>query len=122
MLPTSVAGYFAASFAMGVVFGSMSHSWDPDYSDFPNPSFKLVLLRSFLEPAAFVSAGAVTAPSRRFVVSVVLSVLLASFIVFAFVRATQMRGFDWSCALCNGIGLVALVGFCVHFYRTDGKN
>lgn len=122
VLPAAVAGYFAAAFAMAVVFGSMSRSWDPAYSDFPDPSFKLALLRSYLEPAAFVYAGAVTAPGRRFPVSVTLSLLLAGFIIFAFARATQIRGFDWFTALCNGMGLVALVGICVHIYRSGGES
>jgi len=117
VLPAAVAGYFAAAFAMGVIFGSVARSWDSEYSDFPNPSFKLALLRFAIEPTAFVYAGALTAPSRRFLVSVVLSILLAGFILFAFVRATQTRGFDWAYTLSTGIELLVLTGSCIHFYR-----
>jgi peptidoglycan/LPS O-acetylase OafA/YrhL len=120
VLPSALLAHFAAAFVMGIVFGSMSRSWDPDYSDFPNPSFKLTLLRSFLEPAAFVYAGAAVAPRRRFIVSVGLSVLLAGFIIVTFVGATKARDFDWLYALCNALGLLALVAFCVHFYREEG--
>ena len=122
VLPAAVAGYFTAAFVLGVVFGSISRSWDPAYADFPNPTWKLVLLRGLLEPAAFICAGVATAPSRRFTVSIVLSVLLGGFIIFAFLRATQQRGFDWFCALSNFIGLVALVTLCVLLYRDHSKK
>jgi hypothetical protein len=122
VLPSAMAAYFAAALVMGIVFGSMSRSGDPDYSDSPSPSFKLALLRGFLEPAAFVYAGTAVAPSRRFIVSVGLSVLLAGFIIVVFGRAIQARGFDWFYALSNALSLLALVAFCVHFYREEGRR
>lgn len=119
VIPAATAAYFAAALGMAVVFGFVSRDWDAEFSDYPDPAFKLLLLRSLVEPAVFVCAGAATAPTRRFPVALVLSVIMGAFIMFTLARTTRTDGFDWVNTLSTMIGFAALVGCCYHFYRRE---
>jgi hypothetical protein len=112
VLPAAAAAYFGT----GWVLGSMAQGHDPD-SAHPNPSFKLSVLATFLQPYAYVLAGVYTAPHRRLSVAILLSILLTGMLIWWLVNSLERSGFAWSPVISLGIQVVMLVGACIQVHR-----
>ena len=107
VLPAAVGAYALLAF-VGSIVGTL----------LPIPSFLLQLYYSALSPVAFVAAGAATAPSYKFVVALVLTIInavVAAVIVTVTVTRDTATVPLWWLVLCALVGIVATISLCVEF-------
>lgn len=102
VLPAAVSAYFGIQLLL-ILLNSLTEDGWSDWG--------LQLINSATSSYCFVYAGAVTAPTRRFIVGVVLAILLGVFVVAVttagfFVEASEPL---WWLALAGIISLIAAI-------------
>lgn len=112
VLPAAVCAYFVLTMIGSIVDKLL-----------PIPTFLLALYYSAMSPVAFVAAGVITAPSNKFVVALVLTVINAIYaaviVTMAIIQQTGTVPLWWL-VVCALIGIVATISLCAGFKNEEG--
>ncbi len=105
VLPASLTAWVLSGVAIGLI-GMMAFS---GLEDDALPSLKILLDRSLVEPAVFVTVGAAVAPRFRFSTAVVLATGFAVFIVFGLLGLVRRGSTDWRYLLAAVLSVTSLI-------------